>query len=114
METYNVERDSTWCKLQTDDVYLKLALILTTIATTIIYLFCYLMGGDLQKIYYVIRLLNMKSIFLDDNLCTTCITFNNYCQSNYLLILLFKGGFVTKKEEKILCILDTKTCKSHF
>ena len=56
----------------------------------------------------------MKSIFLDDNLCTTCITFNNYCQSNYLLILLFKGGFVTKKEEKILCILDTKTCKSHF
>jgi hypothetical protein len=50
METYNVERDSTWCKLQTDDVYLKLALILTTIATTIIYLFCYLMGGDLQKI----------------------------------------------------------------
>ena len=49
METYNVERDSTWCKLQTDDVYLKLALILTTIAKTIIYLFCYLMGGGFAK-----------------------------------------------------------------
>ena len=45
METYNVERDNTRYKLQTDDVYLKLALILTTIAKTIIYLFCYLMGG---------------------------------------------------------------------
>lgn len=36
METYNVERDNTGCKLQTDDVYLKLALLLTTIAKAII------------------------------------------------------------------------------
>lgn len=49
METYNVERDNTRYKLQTDDVYLKLALILTTIAKTIIYLFCYLMGGFAKK-----------------------------------------------------------------
>ena len=98
-------------------IYAQLVILLTTIAKAIIYLFCYLKGEFAKKkIYYVSWILNIKSIVLDDNTCIykTCITFNNYCQNNQLIILLFNlmgggVGFVTKKEEKILCILDTKT-----